>query len=718
MIFIRELMALFTGTEFVIGALIAGWLVWVGIGGMAGGRIICRGREVGFPAFERLGIAAAVLLPVTVAGIRIGRSLLCYPPGSFPALSGALLFALFVIAPFGLVYGTLYNIASMLWRDGSGDLRRGISRVYIWEAAGSLAGAILFSFLLLRFLSQFTAASVVALIVISVLLIPDPSRKGFRWRASSVVLIVLIVALAAPRIDVLTTGIMFPGYRIEASESSRYAEIVAASREGSLTFFSGGSRLLTVPEPERTEETVHIPLLLHPAPRDVLLIGGSLGGGWQEASKHPTVRRIDCLELDGALVRMSMELGREFGREGYGEAGEEGSYILDVIETDGRYFLSHGKHEYDVIILSAPPPINLQWNRYYTREFFDIALRALSGNGLFALSHPSNENFLSREQVNVLGTIERTMQGVFAELTVLPGSTCHFIAGRVAMEPDSLLERLGRRGIVTSYVSGEFLPFRFSHERISSLRENLEDAEGTRENTDARPGLPYLELLLEGERIGSGAMGLLGGLEGLPPFLPTALLGAILIVSFALSRARSAPRLAVLSVGLSAFLFQLAVMLSYQAHTGLLYHARVLFTACFMGGAAVGAAISARRRNLRKGDLLLVHGGFVVLSLLLLTWYQVPDRQMLLRISGGGFFHILSGLGGILTGSYYPMVVRTAFRRGSGPPALFYAHDLFGAAVGGMLGGLVVFPMTGIMGIAALMICIHIGASVLLVGKW
>ena len=47
MIFIRELMALFTGTEFAIGALMAGWLVWVGIGGMAGGRIAQRGRSEG-----------------------------------------------------------------------------------------------------------------------------------------------------------------------------------------------------------------------------------------------------------------------------------------------------------------------------------------------------------------------------------------------------------------------------------------------------------------------------------------------------------------------------------------------------------------------------------------------------------------------------------------------------------------------------------------------
>lgn len=717
-IFIRELMALFTGTEFVIGALIAGWLVWVGIGGVAGGRIVGRGRSGGFPAFERFGIAAALLLPATVVVIRIGRSLLCSPPGNFPAVSEALIFALLVIAPFGVVYGTLYNIASMLWRDGTGDLRRAISRVYVWEAAGSLCGALLFSFLLLRFYSQFTAAAVVSVIVIAVVLLPERSRRGFRRRMPAVIIAAALALVAAPRIDTLTTGAMFPGYRIEASETSRYAEITAVSREGSLSFFSGGTRLFSVPEPERTEETVHIPLLLHPAPRDVLLIGGSLGGGWQEAVKHPTVRRIDCLELDGALVRLSMELGGDLTVDGAGGGDGGRLYGLDVIETDGRHFLSHGEHEYDVIILSAPPPVNLQWNRYYTRQFFDIARRSLSEKGLFAFSHPSSENFLSMEQVNVLGTIEATMERVFDELIVLPGSTCHFIGGRAVMDPDSLVARLDRRGIVTSYVSEEFLPFRFSPERISSLRASLDCAEGTRENTDARPSLPYLELLLEGERLGSGAMRLFGRLEGLPPFLPTTLLVAILIAAFIASRRRSAPRIAVLSVGLSAFVFQLAVMLSYQAHTGLLYHAIVLLTALFMGGAAAGAAISVRRAHLRNGDLRLVHGGFVILSLILLAWYRFPHWQALLHIGAGGFFHLLSGLGGFLTGSYYPMVVRTAYRDESGPPALFYAYDLFGAAVGGMLGGLVIFPMTGVVGTVSLIACIHLAAAVFLVGKW
>ena len=714
-IFIRELMALFTGTEFVIGTLVAGWLLWVGIGGLAGGRVIGRLGRPRFILFLRLGVSAALLLPATVVGIRLGRGLICAPPGNIPPLSEALVFALLVIAPFGLVYGALYNIASTLWRDEKADMRGSISRVYIWEAIGSLCGALLFSFVLLRFFSQFTASMVVSATVIAILLLRDRASSRIWPRLSALLLFVLLLLSVARPVDLYTIRAIFPGYHIEASETSRYSEIVVASREGSLTFFAGGARLFSIPEPERVEETVHIPLLSHANPRDLLLIGGSLGGGWQEALEHPTVRRVDCLEIDGALLRLSMEHdpGMSFVQN-----GGDGTAEVDLIETDGRYFLSRKDRRYDVIILSAPPPINLQWNRYYTKEFFAIVERSLASNGLFAFSHPSSENFLSIEQVHLLAALDRTLGEVFRDRVVLPGSSCYFIGGRATLETDTLLARLDRRGIETSYVSEEFLPFRFSPERLRWMEEVLDSSEGAIVNTDSRPSLPFLELVLEGERLDSGVVRLLSNLQAIPrPFL-LALLALVPIIALSIPRGKGAPRIAVLSVGLSAFVFQLAVMLAYQSHTGLLYHAIILLTALFMGGAAVGAAYATWRPSIRRIDLRAVHAGFVLLSLVLVAWYGLPSWAGVHLMGWGGLFHLLSGLGGVLTGSYYAMVVRSAFRGAGGPPALFYAYDLFGAAVGGMLGGLVIFPLTGVLGAALLILSIHLAASLFLVRRW
>ena len=42
-------------------------------------------------------------------------------------------------------------------------------------------------------------------------------------------------------------------------------------------------------------------------PRRVLLIGGGVNGGVAEALKHPTVERLDYVELDPALIAMARQ---------------------------------------------------------------------------------------------------------------------------------------------------------------------------------------------------------------------------------------------------------------------------------------------------------------------------------------------------------------------------------------------------------------------------
>lgn len=713
-------MSLFTGTELVIGAVLSAWLLWVGMGGIVGGRIVRRFHLVRCTDFMRLSVSTAALCPVTVVVIRLGRGWLSRPPGSFPAVSEALLFALLVMAPFGLLYGALYNIASEIWARGLRDLRASVSRVYIWEAVGTLAGALLFSFVLLRIVSQFEAAVAVAFFVIAVVVIGMGTKRFLGARVVGLILLGSALVLAAPRIDSLTIRAVFPGYRVERHLSSKYGEIVAASKEEVLTFFSGGGRLFSIPEPERVEETVHIPLLLHPAPKDVLFIGGSMGGGWQEALKHPTVRRIDCLELDGDLLSLALELSGTWkaGDGAPGGAKRDPEYVVDFIEGDGRFFLSRGEHHYDVIILSAPPPVNLQWNRYYTLQFFDLARESLSDGGLFALQHPSSENFLSGPQLRVLKSLESTVERAFAESLVLPGSTCHFIGSDRPLELDSLVVRLSERNIETRFVSEAFLPYRFSEGRLSSLRSSLIGAGAGRVNTDGRPTLPLYELLLEGSRLGSAVMGRFGWFVAHPPALPLGVLALVLLLVFVCARRGSAARLAVSAVGMCSLVLQLIVLLSYQTYTGLLYYAIALLTALFMAGAALGASLSMRKSVIGERDLLLVHGGFVVCALLLLGWYHLAGRALLPSEITSACLYLCSCAGGILTGAYYPLVVRTALPGDGAPPALFYAWDLFGACVGGILGAVILFPLAGMAGTVAFLVFVHVAAALLLVGKW
>jgi spermidine synthase len=703
-------MPLFTGTEFVVGALFAGWLFWVGSGALVGGRLAGLRRGVDSGRFIVLAGTLAVLLPATVIGIRFGRGLIARPPGALPPLGQALTFSLLVTAPFGFAYGAVYNVASTLWRGGRGGLRGGISRVYLWEAAGSFFGALLFSFVLIVYLSQFQAALIAALIVV-VSAVSSPATDVPRYRRVAAVLIVaLALGALSPAIDRTSIASVYRGFRIEKFYASRYGEVVVAAQEEVQSVFAGGGRLFSYPEPERTEEIIHIPLLMCREPRSVLLIGSSLGGGLEEARKHLSVTRIDCVELDGSLF------GLGIGGTGGGSA-EPGA--ARFIATDGRFYLSRGSHRYDCIILNSPPPVNLQWNRFYTREFFESARRSLNPGGVFAFTHPSSENYLTAEQAKVLRIIELTLESVFARVVVLPGSTVHFIASDADLDPALILPRLKERGIDAPFVGEDYLPYRFTRERLDELRADLAREDGVELNTDAKPALPFHELILEGSRAGSRITAGFKIISRVPPHLGAAVFGGLILALFGCARRGARARLAVWSVGFGSFLFQLLVLLWYQSFSGILYRAVALMTALFMAGAALGALLSIRRDGWGGNSLRMMHGGFIVLALALALWPALPNPVGLSYAAGSLACMLLAACGGFLTGAYYPVVVRTAFpETGGSAPATFYAWDMFGACIGGITGGIFLFPVVGLAGTALFIAFVHASALFLLAGRW
>ncbi len=726
-IFIRELMPLFSGAEFVVGALLAFWLLWVGAGAVLGKRY-GKGRRIPeFRLFSRLAAFCAIVLPCTIVAIRLGRGMLARPPGALPSPGSALAFSFLVMAPFGCAYGAAYNVASALWRERRGGLRGGIARVYLWEAAGAVFGALLFSFVLVEIVSQFQAALIAASLLVMLTSFSFAKRPSSLAKTAAALGCVFVIGVLSPSIDRRSVEAIYPGYRIEEYCASRYGEIVATEREGMRSVFSGGGRIFSYPEPERCEEMIHIPLLLCAEPRSVLLIGSSLGGGLAEALKHPSVEEIECVELDGSLFRA----GEKAGGGGCAEApetrggGEKGKARARFIAADGRFLVARGGERYDCVILSSPAPVNLQWNRFYTREFFEAVRRRLHPGGVFAFTHPSSENILSGEQTTVLRILERTLERVFGHVLVLPGSTAHFVASDSEIDPAAILPRLRARGIDAPFVGESYLPFRLAAGRLADLRAGLDKAGNPPVNTDAKPALPLRELVFEGSRTGSKFMSVFKAMLRIPPLMIVAAFAILILAAFGVARFGPAAgaglraRLAVGSVGLGSFLLQVLVLLSYQSYSGILYGGIVLLTALFMAGAAAGALAAVRHERWGRGAAKAIHLGFIPLAAAPVLWTALPGSFGVSYVAGSLPFFLIAGCAGLLTGSYYVIVVRTAFPEGKGEvPAVFYAWDAFGACAGGLLGGIILFPAVGLAATALCVALLNACALALVAGRW
>ncbi len=124
-----------------------------------------------------------------------------------------------------------------------------------------------------------------------------------------------------------------------------------------------------------TQKTLaHLPLLLHPNPRDVLIIGLGSGVTLASALVHP-IRRADVVEISPEVV----EASRYFAAENRGALDDPRSRL---IVGDGRSHVQLSSRTYDVIITEPSNPWMAGVASLFTREFFTALRGRLAPGGI------------------------------------------------------------------------------------------------------------------------------------------------------------------------------------------------------------------------------------------------------------------------------------------------------------------------------------------------
>lgn len=124
------------------------------------------------------------------------------------------------------------------------------------------------------------------------------------------------------------------------------------------------------------EMVSHVPLMLHPHPERVLIIGGGDGGVAREVCRHECVKQVDLCEIDGRVIELSKDYFPKIAK-----------VLLDPPEKlrvhvgDGIAFTKEVKDFYDVIIIDCSDPIG-PGEGLFTRDFYKSAFEALREDGL------------------------------------------------------------------------------------------------------------------------------------------------------------------------------------------------------------------------------------------------------------------------------------------------------------------------------------------------
>ena len=125
----------------------------------------------------------------------------------------------------------------------------------------------------------------------------------------------------------------------------------------------------------------HIPMLAHPNPKQVLVIGGGDGGTVREVLKHPSVERVVLCEIDGMVIDSCREFLPSI-------AGRLDDPRVDIQVGDGVAYIAKQKKAFDVILIDSTDPLG-PGEGLFTEAFYNNVLAALTPQGIMAAQSES-----------------------------------------------------------------------------------------------------------------------------------------------------------------------------------------------------------------------------------------------------------------------------------------------------------------------------------------
>ena len=685
-VLLREILASSQGNELVLGIVLAMWLLLTGLASALGGRMAKRRESARRWLGRLLNVAPLLLLGSLWMTRWAGPTGL----GQTPAISALLAASLFALAPACVLGGLCFA-----WALAAVDDPGRAAILYGAETMGSAAAGLTFHFLLADRVSSAWIVFFAGAICVSASLPLAWNRRSVAIAAA--VAAIALSALVCPRLSLVLASARFPGEQVVALRPSRYGLLAVVARGEQRAFFHDGTLLFTSEDEIAAEESIHLPLLLHPSPRRILLVGGGLGGGLAQALGHAP-ERLDYVEMDPGVF----PLAREF-------ADEKTKAVLadprvHILAVDGRRLLHEADSRYDVILIDLPIPQNALLARFLSRECFEDARRALFPGGILALATPGSDAYLDAGARQRHASLVATLRAVFPAVGVAPGGQTILWATEKGVDarPSVLVRRLDERGLHLVQVGQTWLLDRLLALHADDYWRALATALPI-ENRDFRP-VVYLFGLVEtlqrfSPTLARTALALVRA-PWAPWFLAALVLG-VAALGVLVRRGRPSPGFAVAAAGGAGMALQLVLLLAFQALRGHLYHALGVLIASFMAGMAVGALLAGRFLN-RPRVLARACVGAAAIAML------VPFAIELARalpFAGTGIIVVVMVMVGASTGAVYPVAVHVAARPNAA--ARLYAWDLAGAAGAAALTALLAIPLLGLVPVAVLsaMLC-------------
>ncbi len=147
------------------------------------------------------------------------------------------------------------------------------------------------------------------------------------------------------------------------------------------------------------EMITHVPLSVHPNPKNVLVIGGGDGGTVREVLKHKSVEKCVLVEIDPLVL----EASKQFLKQTSLKLDDP---KVEVLTMDGNKYVNETDQVFDVVIIDSTDPFGPSVP-LFGEEFYKNVYRILSKDGIVVsqFESPFYNSKFQKKMYNLLQSI-------------------------------------------------------------------------------------------------------------------------------------------------------------------------------------------------------------------------------------------------------------------------------------------------------------------------
>ncbi|NIA29635.1 MAG: MFS transporter, partial [Actinobacteria bacterium] len=394
-VFTRALIFFISSTTFSFTIILVTFLTGISLGSFVMSRWVDRLKRLllWFSIFEIIIAVTAVLtIPLFLNLTLVQNAILAKINANNWNYVSLLLFAsasIILILPTFFM-GAVFPIVNRIYVKNITEIGQGVGIVYMANTIGAIFGSFMSGFIILPLIGLNNTILVLAIINLTIAVVlfflenklSARRMTGYIFPAAAVAAFCVIVLFTFTNKPLYLSTAGFQGTRLLHHKDTAAATISVLEKKDQVNIWGRNVRYLNVNGHNTAHTTfsdmiihkmlAHLPMLLTPDPKEVLVVGFGFGNTCRSFLDYDFVEKVDCVEL----VSHEKKTAKYFKPENKGVFEDK---RFNFIVNDGRNYILATQKKYDVISINSVDPKFSP--TLYTEDFYELCRAKLNADG-------------------------------------------------------------------------------------------------------------------------------------------------------------------------------------------------------------------------------------------------------------------------------------------------------------------------------------------------